>query len=264
LREAPQEVSVDLDDYSQKRAKTFSEVAASLAEGHPEVRRFRREFLGSEDVRLTGGHAGEMLYEQDQSLHIFDRLHALAKKLSRAYRWRLDAAKWFVLTGDVPYVQPLTIQFSHTISNEEHYPNTAEIIMIVEPWVDAKDVERAYRDVRRQVRGDNRKGGDNRKKKERTLDAVCFAARQSREGGDESWTELTKRWNWSQKDPGRRYNSRGGLQQAFKRFLRPVYNRPTYKPFEPEPWQVQQDRARRHFIKEHLSKYGSPKLGKKS
>jgi hypothetical protein len=170
-----------------------------------------------------------MLYGQDLSLHIFDRLHSLAQKPSGAYRWRLDAAKWFVLTGDVPYVQPLTIRFSYTISNEEHYPNTAEITMTVEPWVDAKDVERVYREVQRQVlSGDNRKGGDNRKKKERTLDAVCFAARRIREGGNESWSELTRRWNRRQKDPGRRYNSRGGLQQAFKRFLpQSTIDRPT-------------------------------------
>jgi hypothetical protein len=208
---------------------------------------------------VAGGQREERLH----SLVTFSRLHALAKKLSGAYRWRLDAAKWFVLTGDVPYVQPLTIRFSRTISNEEHYPNTAEITMIVEPWVNAKDVERAYRDVQRQVRcGANGKGGDNRKKKERTLDAVYFAARQIREGGNESWSELTRCWNRSQKDSRRRYNSRGALQQAFKRFLPPVYNRPTYKPFVPEPWQVQQDRAGRHFIEEHQSKYGSPKLGK--
>ena len=51
--------------------------------------------------------------------------------------------------------------------------------MIVELWVDTKDVEQVYRDVQRQVLGgDKRKSTDNRKKKERTLDAVGFAARQ--------------------------------------------------------------------------------------
>jgi hypothetical protein len=168
-----------------------------------------------------------------------------------------------VLTGDVPYVQPLTVHFSYNVSNEDHYPNTAEITMIVEPWVDAKDVERVYRDVQRQVLGgDKRKSADNRKKKERTLDAVCFAARRIRESGNESWAELTRRWNRSQKNRKRRYNSRSGLLQAFKRFMRPAYNQPIYKPFESEPWQVQQDKARRRLIK-YFKKHGPPQVGKK-
>ena len=262
-RKAPREVSVELDEYSQKRARTFSEVAAALAEGHPEVKEFRAEFLGSEDTRLTEEQAGEMLYVEDLPLHIFDRLHSLAKRLSRAYRWRLDAAKWFVLTGDAPYVQPLTVHFSHNISNEDHYPNTAEITMIVEPWVDAKDVERVYREVQRQVLGgDKRKSADNRKKKKRTLDAVGFAARQIRENGTESWQELTRRWKRSQRDPRRHYKSRGGLRQAFKRFVRPAYNQPIYKPIQPEPWQVQRDKARRRFI-EDFKKHGPPQVGNK-
>src|SRR5215216_46541 len=171
-REAPKEVSVQLDDYTQKRAQVFSQLAAALADTHPGVREFRRRILGGENVRLMEEQASEFLYEkntsEDQRMAL-DELSWLANRLSRAYRWREDAAKWFVLTGVAPYVQPLSVTVSDHVSIKDYYPNTASIALMVEAWVDAKDVERVYRDVQRQVLG-----GDNRKKANRTLDAVLF------------------------------------------------------------------------------------------
>jgi hypothetical protein len=75
---------------------------------------------------------------------------------------------WFALTGDAPYVQPLRVHYD-SIEDEPHYPNMGQLTLIVEPWVDATEVERVYRSVQRQVLG-----GDNRKKDKHTLEAARF------------------------------------------------------------------------------------------
>jgi hypothetical protein len=250
-REVPKEVSVQLDDYTQKRAKTFSQLAAALADTHPGVREFRKRVLGGENVRLTEEQASQFLYEANVSERqkmILDELSSLAKRLSRAYRWREDAAKWFVLTGGAPYVQPLSVTVSDHVSIEDYYPNTASIALTVEAWVDAKDVERVYRDVQRQVLG-----GDNRKKSGRTLDVVLFIARQIRDHGREAWSKRVERWNKAH--PERSYKSFRELRQVYERFLHPSYNAPKYKPSKREPWQVQRDKQRRRLLEEAVARF---------
>ncbi len=153
-----------------------------------------------------------------------------------------------MLTGDVPFVKPLSVTV-HQNSTAEHpshldapyalsgptfIVNTAAITIVAEPWVDVKLVARAYRQEGQLIGG---KSGRNRKKKDRTLDGVRFAARQMRNARAVRWSEITRRWNHHyQKDPKRQYVSRGGLQQAFKRFLQPRYNNPQFV-FDLEPWQ---------------------------
>jgi hypothetical protein len=231
-RRVPDEVSVELDSYTRMRAETASEVSAAFADKHPDVRRFRRAYLGGEDARLTEEQAREFL-EHPPTGEILDELLSLAKKLGWRYRWTYQDTWRFLLTGVVPYMVPLRVHYNYVRDEpgapEPYYPNMAEITLIVEPWVDAKDVERVYRDVQRQVLG-----GDNRKRDERTLDAVRFVARRIRGTGNESWAELTQRWNRTQTNPQRRYKSRGALHQAFKRFVRTVYHQPVYEASEPE------------------------------
>jgi hypothetical protein len=251
-REVPKEVLVQLDAYSQKRAQVFSEVAAALADRHPGVQEFRTRFLGSEDVRLTEKQASDFLYGEHASERPQDLLHdlsRLAKSLSRAYRWREDAAKWFVLTGDAPHVQPLSVVVSDSMGIEDHYPNTAQVTLTVEPWVDAKDVERVYRDVQRQMLG-----GDNRKKSGRTLEAVLFVARQIRDHGHEAWSKRLERWNRARPEHG--YKSFRELRQVWERFVHPSYNPPNYEPQEREPWQVERDKRLRRLLEEANARFG--------
>lgn len=251
-REVPKEVSVQLDDYSQKRAQVFSELAAALADTHPSVRTFRERFLGAENVRLTQERASQFLYEghnSERQRTALDELSRLAKRLSRAYRWREDAAEWFILTGQAPYVQPLSVTVSEYVSIEDHYPNTARIALTAEVWVDAKDVERVYRDVQRQVLG-----GDNRKKANSTLEAVLFVARQIREHGAEAWSKRVERWNEAQ--PGRRYKSFRELRQVYERFVHPSYKAPKYEPSKREPWQVERDEQLRRQLEAATKRFG--------
>jgi hypothetical protein len=225
------DVSVDLDDYSRRRAETASDVAALFADGHPEVKGFREAYLGAESARLSEEQARGFRAE-DQPEHILDEMLSIAQRLGWRYRWTYRDTWWYLLTGQAPYIQPLRVHYEY-VSDEEHYPNMAQLTLILEPWVDAKDLERVYRDVQRQVLG-----GDNRKKPTRTLDAVRFVARRMREHGRESWSKLHTEWNRSQTHLVRRYESRGALELAFKRFTRAVYHEPTYEPAKPEPWEA--------------------------
>ena len=62
--------------------------------------------------------------------------------------------------------------------------------MTADPCVDAKTIEKLYRNAQRQLLG-----GDNRKLARRTLEAARFAAQRIREDSAESWQRRTDRWN---------------------------------------------------------------------
>ena len=231
-REPPHEVVVTLDAYSQRRAQTFSEVAAALAQDHPKVRFFRERFLAGR--LLTNEEAGEFL-DAGEGL---EELRSLGKELHQAYRWREGDAVWFVLTGEPPLVPALSARVSLNASIHRYYPNTAEITLTVQPWVNADEVTRVYRDIQRQMLS-----GDNRRLEDRTLAAVRFVAQQIRERGAEPWSRRVERWN--REHPKWRYASFRALRQVFERFVHPHFEAPKYEPYEPTSYQSWRDERRR-------------------
>jgi len=131
---------------------------------------------------------------------------------------------------------------------------TAEIVITAEPWVDAGVVSQAFREVQKQVRG-----GDNRKITAKVLDVVRFVVSWLGTGKF-SWPELRAEWN--QAHPEMRYNSRDGLYKAFRHFLWPRYNSPTYPGYEPTPAQRYRDEYRRgeaEAMFRRAEEIGSPK-----
>jgi hypothetical protein len=234
---------VRLDEYTRLRAEVFSEVAGALANRWTEVREFRSTYLGDTDARLTGAEAGAWLYRREAPEYALADLAEISRRLSREFRWRMGDADWFMLTGYVPFVKPVSVsvrQSSHrdlpNYLNRPYYlegsnfmVDTAEIVITAEPWVDSDIVVGAFKEVQKQVRG-----GDNRKITTKTLKAVRFVAR--RLGADKiRWPEL--RVGWNEAHPGMRYNNRNDLYEAFRRFLRPKYNSPKFPDYEPAPWQ---------------------------
>ena len=242
---------VRLDGYTRLRAETFSEVAGALANRRTEVRTYRVLYLGGTESWLTDDEAGAWIYGREAPTNALEDMWEVSRRLSRAFRWRTDDAHWFLLTGYVPFVQPISVRTRHhSILDVPNYlkrdyhvegPNlsvdTAEIVITAEPWVDAEIVFRVFREVQKQVRG-----GDNRKVTVKVLDAVRFVARRLGTGKVE-WPVLSSAWNTAQDDPTRRYRSRDGLYKAVRRFLQPRYNKPTYPEFEPAPWQVARQAA---------------------
>ena len=237
-RLATEEVAVQTGEKTEHRARAWSEIAGTLAGWNKFVREFRRKHLGAEDAVLSEEEATRRLYGNGPQAAVSKDLHDVAKELCRDWRWRMEDAYWFILTGHAPRVKPLSVTVNSNYSwvTDDFQAETAQITITAEAWVDAEHVERAYRDVQRQLLG-----GDNRKKKGRTLDAVIFIARQFKERGRLSWEELRKRWNES--NPERTYKGRNGLQQALKHFLQPNYNELNFAPYNREPWQRQQEAA---------------------
>jgi hypothetical protein len=225
-RGAPQEIEVELSEYSRKRAQAFSGVAAALAENHPKVQRFRRKYLRGQ--LLTHDEAAAFI-EYHGGLHgsgfVITKLRNLAEKLAWTYRWREGDAIWFVLTGYAPPVRPVKVRVALSKSFNDYHPNTAEIWLTADAWVDAKEVEQAFRNAQRQVLG-----GDTSRLRDRTLEVVKFVAQRMRENGKETWREHWKAWNSTCRTcpdgsacPGYpkcekdwRYKDFRGFRQAFK------------------------------------------------
>ncbi len=238
---------VRLDDYTRLRAGTFSEVAGALANRRTEVRQFRDIYLGGTEARLTDEEAGAWVYGDKAPANALEDMREVSRRLSRAFRWRLGDADWFLLTGYVPFVRPISVSVHQNSSrdvpsylNKDYHlegpdfmVDTAEIVITAEPWVDAEIVSKAFREVQKQVRG-----GDNHKLTAKVLDAARFVGRRLGTGKVE-WAVLRSAWNAAQDDPKRRYQSRDGLYKAVHRFLRPKYNSPVYPEYEPTPWQVE-------------------------
>jgi hypothetical protein len=263
-RAAPTEIAVELSEVSLERARAFSEVAAALADNHPEVKRFRWTHLRYPYLRdrlLTDQEARAFLDEQGGPYGtgwVLEKLLRIAnERLVKTYHWREGDAVWFMLTGYVPPVRPFEVggYISPTIKNagrprkripnlyppryiaavpkaKEFHPSTAQITVTAEVWVDAREVERAFRDAQRQILG-----GDTRGRDDRTLAAVTFVARRMREHGKESWRERWEAWHQTCRKEWR-YASYRGLRQAFERFAYPEYRLSNYQLREKTPYEA--------------------------
>ncbi len=256
-------VVVEPSENSSKRAEAFSELAVALAENHPDIKQFRRKHLG--DRLLTDDEARTLLDRQGGPYGtgwILKELRKLAEKLVLTYRWREGDAIWFVLTGYKPPVTPLDVSVSINQTSRfpgwpkrripgssppryiaavprpaDYHPSTARITVIADAWVDAREVERVFRETQRQILG-----GDAKPVKERTLEVVEFVAQRMREHPQESWEECNRAWNHAH--PEWRYDSYRGLRQAFKRFanrLHRPYDLPNVPLPEPTPYQAYRD-----------------------
>jgi hypothetical protein len=249
-----------------RRAEAFAEVAAMLADNHPNVRRFRRNYLRG--ALLTDDEARAWLDSHGGPYGTGGKLRKLLKlaaKLSRTYRWREGDGAYFVLTGHVPPVRPLEVSASirhaskigprprtplpgkspawHLVAAPapaDYLPNTARITVTADAWVNVKEVARAFRDAQRQIRPGADAAGPM---PERTLEVVRFVARRMREHGEEDWGALWRAWN--KKYPEWRYGSDRYFQQTFERFMEGVVHRtyelPNYRLWEKTPFEEYRD-----------------------
>jgi len=163
-----------------------------------------------------------------------EKLHRLARKLAKTYRWREGDALWFVLTGSTPEVSPLRAVVSVSESVQDYHPNTVRIVLESDVWVDAKEIERTYRDIQQQILGH-----PNRPLAERTLEVVAFVTHRMRERSKESWRQRWDAWNKTYPTEWQ-YDDFRGLRQAFHRFINQIinreYNHPKWKAHEPSPY----------------------------
>jgi len=266
-RVAPHQIAVKVKEDTLRRAQAFAEVAAMLADNHPDVRRFRRDHLRS--TLLTDDEARAWLNSQGGPYGTGGKLKKLLKlaaKLSRTYQWREGDGAYFVLTGHVPPVRPLEVSASIRHASkigarprtpipgesppryiaaapapEDYLPNTARITITADAWVDSNEVQRAFSDVQRQIRAGDEPAG---RMPVRSLEVIRFVARRTRERGKEIWEKRRRVWNESC-PKGWRYSTYSGFRRIFINFLngyvRRTYELPNYHLQEKTPFEEYRD-----------------------
>jgi hypothetical protein len=118
---------------------------------------------------------------------LLDELRQLGVELEERYHWPKGAGPWFVLTGDIPPVNPFTTGGKLTHADHTYCTITLQI----EPWVSADTVLKAYRAIQRDFLG-----RDNRPLSQRTLAQLRFVmARSTDDGQLPPWRTLVDEWN---------------------------------------------------------------------
>jgi hypothetical protein len=86
---------------------------------------------------------------------VLGALRKLIHKLLQTYPWWESEAVWFVLTGENPWVAPVTLQARG--SGSPYGFQRQFVTLKVEPWVSEETVRRTYREAQlHMLRGDNR------------------------------------------------------------------------------------------------------------
>jgi hypothetical protein len=251
------EVAVKLRDDETERARVFARLAAQMAAEHPNVISFREDILDGE--LLTHEKAAELITQQggpNGNGAILTELRELGEKLGRDYHWRNLDAMWFVLTAHTPPVFPLhAIGF---LNSSAHGPEAAAITLVVEPWINAKEVTITYKDLQNQMRGKD----NNRPITQRRLKLVEFVEEHRSEVG--GWRPLMNRWNEEHGDPSYRdvRNFSKAYEETYQRLIYPGYNMPNWQPYSPTPAQSYRDEYNRLEAKamfEKAKRIGPPK-----
>jgi hypothetical protein len=167
---------------------------------------------------------------------LLSELHDLSGLLVELYDWRQEQAGWFVLTGETPRIEPITVSAS-LLTGYRRIAPVWTVSLEVAPWVDAKEVTRIYREIQKQILQ-----GDNSRVKVRNLAILRFVTAQTAaQGKRPPWRTLLERWNetypeqheWrygNGKEPDRHvWNFRRDYDRAEKAVLRPNHHFPKRK-----------------------------------
>lgn len=198
---------VELPQREQKRVAVLLEIQMRRAAEHPEVVRFRREHLAG---RLLSADDAETYFSPEPRGEITDRaLAAIGRRLGRDYGWHRDDAAWFVLTGEPPTLRPLAVD---VFMNESVYgPSYCKLTLHVAPWIPPGEVEKAFAQIRDQVRCGLGPGTVG----EQRLEVLRFVEEErAKSGRRPSFEALRQIWN--QKHPYWAYADYRVLSKAYR------------------------------------------------
>ncbi|MGF1472111.1 MAG: hypothetical protein ACFB50_10270 [Rubrobacteraceae bacterium] len=183
-----QEVTpVELPEEERLRGEIFEEYLAKVAAIEPNVRRYRRDVL--HDQLLSPEQAVEFMrapkqvgsylgvfrptskrkrYQRVRFVNesgnaeyldvwedsVLGELALIAERLTGNFPWQEAQATHFVLTGRVPSVPPVRINYrlEEDFTEERRHYKRGVITLTVSSWVSAETIQRAYKDVQRRVR----------------------------------------------------------------------------------------------------------------
>jgi hypothetical protein len=127
----------------------------------------------------------------------------VAAYLAELYPWNEEAAARFVLTGEVPVVEPLRLMWD---------PNKDSYMLELRPWTSKVAFGQAYRVIHRE-RGNKR---SNRPVESGTLTVLEFVNEHTDEEGNRpTWEELRNLWN--ARGLGRHYGDYRTFSKAYRR-----------------------------------------------
>jgi hypothetical protein len=157
--------------------------------------------------------------------------------------WSEEEAIWYVLTGETPRLRPVRIRGRGKPPNE-HRPFQHEVTLTVLPWVPAKQVERAYRNMQKQLLEES-----SRETGARILEVVQFCWAQFRKTRSTvPWRVYFERWN--QAYPDKNFANWRNFREYYLRGITAAT--PTYKFPEVKPTAEMQEKiraAKEHWIK---------------
>lgn len=220
-RPARPRFAVELPGREQKRATVLLEIQMRQAAEHPDVVRFRDEHL---EGRLLSADGAETYFDPGLRAGTSDQeLAKLGRRLGRDYGWHRDDAAWFVLTGEPPTLHPLATDF---FMNESIYgPSYCVLTLRAAPWIPPEEIEKAFVEMRDQVRGAAGPGmvGEQRLEVLRFVEEACAKC-----GQRPNFRTLLKMWN--QEHPHWSYNDYRALSKAYREarqeVLYPEYHSP--------------------------------------
>jgi hypothetical protein len=112
-------------------------------------------------------------------------LQKIGARLAEHYLWNEGEANWFVLTGIPPSSPCFRVEFEGGIRND-HVQH--RLTMSIQPWVSAKTVMRAYRQLQKDIlRRENRQPRLDR------LELMDFVS--ERRHADMPWRDVMNEWN---------------------------------------------------------------------
>jgi hypothetical protein len=152
-----------------------------------------------------------------------DHLRRAAHAIARGFGWAEGDAAWFLLTGLVRVIRPVTVATSVNLSNGEF--QLADVTIRVQPFASPVSVASQFAATQRRLLG-HRKG---RPIEESNLHVFDFVShRAAKQGQIPKWRLLMEEWNKAVK-PRWRYKGYAAMRRDYietrKRLLHPGFER---------------------------------------
>lgn len=142
------------------------------------------------------------------------KLRDLALTLARDYSWPAGEATWFVLTGDIPFVEPVSLNKTTEVccDGEEAVVRRTRITITADAWISGDTVSRFFRAMQKVAL---RK--DNRELDAKSLQVFAFVNSLAKAGKKPSWRKAMELWNRAHRDETMKFGEARHLAALYRR-----------------------------------------------
>jgi hypothetical protein len=146
---------------------------------------------------------------------VLDEVRVLGEELTRQFPWTLPEAVWFVVSDDVPYVDPVRVTVTPGTTS---VCRSATIVVAAAPWVSAHTIARAYRSAQQDALGPPRR---RRPPDGITLALAPFVEERRQQRPPMTFPAILEEWNSTH--PGAPLGDHRYLRRAYRRALAAVF-----------------------------------------